>query len=324
MKYRLIFGFFLVLGGGCFWTISHLFTRPSPEEFYVLIQKGCPTQKIAQKISTSFPLPQITGWLVYGYFYGSGKAGRLQAGEYKFPRGLSLKDRISSLCVGSHRVVYRLTLIEGETVQGFLQKLREAPALEGDVAEDIPEGSLQPDTYHYFYGEKRQQLLDRMRSAMKDFLEKQWFERPEGSVLTSIDQWITLASIVEKETGLSEERPKVAAVFLNRLRKGMRLQADPTVAYGLQVKYQKNRWPDLTKRDLKEDTPYNTYTRHVLPPRPIACPGEASLKAVLFPDKTSALYFVAKGNGAHIFSEDLATHQYHHQELRRRRLNGAL
>ena len=191
-------------------------------------------------------------------------------------------------------------------VREVLTLLKEEPLLEGEVSGDIPEGSLLPQTYHFTYGDQRSTLIDRMRSGMTQTMGELWDKRKPGLPFETQQQALTLASIVEKETGIDSERPRVAAVFINRLRKGMRLQTDPTVAYGLEKTGAASH--TLTLADLRTPTPYNTYLIDGLPPTPIANPGRAAIEAVLNPADTNDLYFVATGTGGHNFSATLEQH----------------
>jgi UPF0755 protein len=210
-------------------------------------------------------------------------------------------------------------LIEGQTFKEMLALIRTndnlVHILDGAGAQEImtrlghagenPEGRFLPDTYHFPQGTTDLSFLQRAYNAMEHCLAEQWAKRDAGLPLNSPYEAVTLASIVEKETGLAEERPRIAGVFIRRLQKGMRLQTDPTVIYGLGKRFD----GDLRASDLRADTPYNTYTRDGLPPSPIAMPGIASIRAVLHPAKGDALYFVAKGNGSHYFSRTLKEHE---------------
>lgn len=240
---------------------------------------------------------------------------RVKAGEYAFTHQASLRDVIDTLISGE-TVVRRLTIPEGLTTAEVLRRVGEADGLAGDVEGAVPEGSLLPDTYHFSWGDKRADLVDRMRKAMEASLAKVWKERPTDFPLSSPQQLATLASIVEKETGLAAERPRVAAVFLNRLAKGMKLQSDPTVVYALMLTRGPSDRP-LTRKDLESESPYNTYYAEGLPPGPIANPGLASLEAVIQPAETDALYFVADGSGGHAFSRTLDDHNRNVSKWRR-------
>ena len=181
------------------------------------------------------------------------------------------------------------------------------PILVGTVAKTYEEGSLLPETYHFSRGETRQALLDRMAADMTRVLSALWQERDMGLPLTTMNEALILASVVERETGLAAERPKVAAVFLNRLRLGMRLQSDPTVIYPLSDGLGVMERP-LTFKDLETPSEYNTYLHAGLPIGPISNPGKASLDAVMHPLASDALYFVADGSGGHVFAKSLEAH----------------
>ena len=205
-------------------------------------------------------------------------------------------------------VVRSFTIPEGLTVAEAMEIVAKAKGLAGAMPSSLPdEGRLLPETYHYSYYDSKAQAVRRMEKALDDALAKAWAGRDEGLPLNSPEEALILASIVEKETGVKAERARVAAVFLNRLRKGMRLQSDPTVIYGItQGKGPLGR--DLTRADLDTLTPWNTYEITGLPPTPIANPGLASIKAVLHPEQSDDLYFVADGSGGHAFSKTLNEH----------------
>jgi len=200
-------------------------------------------------------------------------------------------------------IIHKITVAEGLTVQQIVQLLNNEKSLDGDVTGAIAEGSLLPETYHFTYGDKRRDLIKRMQTDMSAQLAALWKSRKEGLPFTTPEQALVLASIVEKETGVDGERGRVASVFINRLRKGMKLQSDPTVAYGLHKSGE-----GLTLDDLRTPTPYNTYVIDGLPPTPIANPGHAAILAVLNPPDTNDLYFVATGNGGHNFAATLDAH----------------
>ncbi len=230
----------------------------------------------------------------------------LRAGEYAFTAAISARDAIRLLQSG-RTVMRRLTVPEGWTVAEVGTQLVATEGLVGDVGPLPPEGSLLPETYHFAFGDRRADLLRRMTSSMSETLDQLWPLRQRPSPLASPEEAIILASIVEKETGIAAERPRVAAVFLNRLRRGMRLQSDPTVVYGLTLG-QRPLGRALTRDDLNSPTPYNTYQIDRLPPGPIANPGRAAIEAVLNPVQSTEYYFVADGTGGHVFSRTLAEH----------------
>ena len=232
--------------------------------------------------------------------------GPLRAGEYAFAAEISIREAIALLSSGD-TVVRRLTFAEGLTTTEMLARIAAAEGLEGPIGEPPGEGELLPDTYHFSYGDRRRDLVARMRRERVALLDSLWPDRAPGLRLADKRAAAILASIVEKETGLAAERARIAAVFHNRLRRGMPLQSDPTVVYGIT----EGRGPlgrELTRRDLKFRSPYNTYLVTGLPPTPIANPGRAALIAVLHPAGTDELYFVADGKGGHLFARGLAEH----------------
>jgi len=236
----------------------------------------------------------------------AGKAGRLKAGEYEIPPGSSASEVMAILVMGGTRV-YKLTVPEGLTSAEVVRLVAAAPVLAGEAGPVPAEGTLLPETYHYSRGDDRADLVRRMTGDMTATLERLWAERDPDLPLDRPEQALILASIVEKETGLAAERPFIAGVFYNRLKAGMPLQSDPTVAYAL-------AGPAgvldraLTRADLDTASPYNTYLHKGLPPGPIANPGRAALDAVLHPEATDALYFVADGDGGHAFASTLEEH----------------
>jgi UPF0755 protein len=240
--------------------------------------------------------------------------GPLHAGEYAFLPGQSLHDVLRQLREG-RTVVHRLTLPEGFSVAEIVARVNADPALSGSPEAKPAEGSLMPDTYNFSLGDSRADMVARMRRAMDKALAEAWAKRSPSVRLSSPAAALILASIVEKESAIAAERPKVAAVFLNRLALGMKLQADPTVIYALTD----GRAPlgrPLSHADLAIDSPYNSYLHDGLPPTPIACPGRGALNAVLHPDATGALYFVADGSGRHVFADSLDEHNRNVVKLR--------
>ncbi len=231
----------------------------------------------------------------------------IKAGEYEFSPRISMRDALALIRSG-HVVTYKLTLPEGWTSARILKRIREQPTLAGEVTRPVPEGSILPDTYLYQRGTSRDDLIARMQAARDRLLKDLWARRAGGLPLKTPEEAVILASIVEKETGLAEERPRVAAVFLNRLRKHMRLQSDPTIIYGITEGKSRLDRP-LRRSDIAEKTPYNTYQINGLPPTPIANPGRDALAAVLNPIKSDELYFVADGTGGHVFASNIKEHR---------------
>lgn len=227
--------------------------------------------------------------------------GPLHAGEFAFPAHVSLEAVFETLRHG-RQVEHHLTIPEGLTTQDITALINDAPAMTGQVSL-AREGAILPNTYDYLYGTPRRVLLARAERALSAAMAKLWPDRAPGLPLTSPEEAITLASIVERETAKPEERPLVASVYLNRLNKGMRLQADPTVIYGLSDGRGVLDRP-LDHTDLLQPSAYNTYLNTGLPPGPIAAPGIASIEAVLHPADTDDFYFVADGHGGHAFSKD--------------------
>ena len=246
--------------------------------------------------------------------YGGG--GTLKAGEYEIPAGASMRD-IMEVMQSGRSVQYSLTIPEGMTVVQAFERIANTPELDGEMpAEMPPEGSLAADTLKFTRGANRGDIIEKLMADQKELVERIWATRDEDLPLKDINEFVTLASIVEKETGRADERPRVAAVFLNRLKRGMRLQSDPTILYGLFGG--KGRPPDrpIYRSDIETPTPYNTYVINGLPPTPIANPGRAALEAVANPSRTDELYFVADGYGGHVFARTLEEHNENVARLR--------
>lgn len=233
------------------------------------------------------------------------RARALKAGEYLFPASVSPRAAMDMLTDGAV-VARKVTVAEGLTTRRILEIVRDAEGLTGAITLSPGEGALLPETYHVALNDSRDALIRRMSEAMTETLAALWPARAEGLPIETPEQAVILASIVEKETGIAEERAHVAGVFINRLRRGMRLQSDPTVIYGLDPSGSLGR--GLTRRDLETATPYNTYVISGLPPGPICNPGRDALVAVLHPLETDNLYFVADGTGGHAFATTLAEH----------------
>lgn len=242
---------------------------------------------------------------------------RIKAGEFQLRSGTTPEQLLHQLADGKV-IQHTITLIEGETFAQMMQRVSTDPVLvhrlENTDAETVmtaigypdlhPEGRFLPETYHFPRGTSDIDYLRRAFREMETFLQESWRERDKDLPLKTSYDALILASIVEKETGVVEERPTIAGVFVRRLRKGMRLQTDPTVIYGMGDSYD----GDIRFRDLRQDTPYNTYTRYGLPPTPIAMPGKDAILAALHPASGDALYFVSRGDGSHKFSSTLEQH----------------
>ncbi len=249
-------------------------------------------------------------------------AGSLQSGEYLFSPRMSMLDVMTTIRDG-RAITHRISIPEGLTTHQIFERLQQDEVLVGDLPDQLPpEGSLMPDTYPFQRGTTRQQVLDQMRQSQERFIKTVWDRRIDGLPISSPEEMVILASIVEKETGRADERPLVASVFINRLNKGMRLQSDPTIIYGLFGGEGKPSDRPIYKSDIQRATPYNTYQIDGLPPGPIANPGRAALEAVANPSRTDKLFFVADGTGGHAFAVTLAEHEENvrrWREIERRR-----
>ncbi len=320
---KLIFALLLVIaaaGLGLFWQSTQQFAaRPlvlSDQERVLVVERGDGFSNVLNKIrALGVAQGQDLEWKALAATMNV--AAHLQVGEYAITSGMSPRELLRRLEKGE--VIQRkFTIVEGWS----LRELRAALAAEPLLVHHIdslsdaqlmvrldrdnvfPEGRFLPETYKYTRGTSDLAILDRAGKAMDKALAEAWESRAPDLPLTSPEQLLTLASIVEKETGKADERPQIAGVFVRRLKIGMRLQTDPTVIYGMGSAYAGN----IRKADLATDTPYNTYTRAGLPPTPIALPGKAALQAAAHPVEGDALYFVARGGGAHHFSADLSEH----------------
>jgi UPF0755 protein len=319
----------LGLAAGGLWldyrkTIDTPLNLPEPAVFE--INKGDGLARIAEGLEARKIIrkPLWFKWLAYR----EGTAKRIKFGEYEIPPRITPRELLAMFAAGKVRQ-HPVTLVEGHTFRDILAELARHPALVATVAgkppEEImallgapdqkPEGLFFPDTYFVAKGTADLDVLKRAFRQMSAVLDREWPNRAEGLPLANPYEALILASIVEKETGRPEERPRIAGVFVRRLQSGMRLQTDPAVIYGLGESFAGN----LRKDDLRRDTPYNTYTRSGLPPTPIALPGLAALRAALHPEAGASLYFVARGDGSHVFSTTLEEHQKavdHYQKQR--------
>ncbi len=292
-------------GAGFFWLQSAYTASSSTDsDKIIVIERGSSVASIARQL-------QDEGLIKFARVFRLGvrliaDQRPLQAGEYRIPAQASAAA-IASILKSGEQVVHKTTLAEGLSSIQIVDLLRDEPLLAGEIEPVPPEGTLLPETYHFHRGETRAEIVRRMRTALKDVLGELWATRAADLPFRTPEEAVILASIVEKETAVEAERELVAGVFVNRLRKGMRLQSDPTVVYGITRGAGPLGRP-LSRADLDAETAYNTYKINGLPPSPIANPGRASIAAVLNPATTDALYFVADGSGGHAFAKTLDEH----------------
>ena len=300
--------------GAAFWWLQHPLTL-AHDEVEVSIEPGTPVREIVRLWRDAGVQDQPE--LIYQWFRWSGDAKRIRAGSYLISPGATPRTLLEKMVRGDEELE-SVHVIDGWTIKQMRAALAAAPGLKQTTAGMTDdqlmaaigapgtraEGRFFPDTYIYSRGVKDVLVLRRAHDALERQLQAAWALRAADSPLKSADEALTLASVVEKETGAAADRGKVAAVFSNRLRLGMPLQSDPTVIYGMGAAYDGN----IHKTDLQTDTPYNSYTRTGLPPTPIALPGRDALRAAVRPDASKALYFVSRGDGTSVFSETLNAH----------------
>lgn len=290
------------------------YINPTGEDRYVDIPKGTSSYGVASLLGKNF----LERHKIHILLRLSGYGRRVQAGEYRFSGMMTWREVFHALKHAHQRVPRKVRIIEGMTVAQALRRLNRASGLEGASLSAPLEGMIFPDTYIYYKGDARLTLYKKMVGRMEVMMKELWGLRDkEKCHVSSPEQLLALASLVEKETSVPKERARVAGVYLNRLKIGMRLQADPTVLYGLRK--EKGRSKELSRDDLRKPHPYNTYLNYGLPPTAICIPSLASLRAAAFPQPSGNLYFVAKGDGSHIFSRNLAEHRVYHQKLRQLR-----
>ncbi len=284
------------------------------EDKVVFIEKGSSLNQIATKLKSEDVIYSRILFKVFSYLNGT--QSDLKAGEYLFTKNISLY-RVNQTLVWGRVFVYPLIIPEGYTNQQIFEIIRNASVLTGDIDETLyREGQLMPNTYYVVRGMTRAGILEQMKSLMDYVLEEEWQSRAPGLPYKNKYEALIMASIVEKETGIESERNLIAGVFVNRLKKGMKLQTDPTVVYAITKGYGSMRGQALYRKDLSVDSKYNTYKYYGLPIGPICNPGAAAINAALHPEDTEYLYFVANGNGGHKFSIDYKSHQDAHQEWR--------
>jgi UPF0755 protein len=253
-------------------------------------------------------------WAFIGAVFALKARSELKPGEYEFRKSASLRDVIGTIVEGKV-VQHSVTVPEGLTSEQIVARLTDNDLFSGSIREIPREGTMLPETYKFPRGTTREQVIQRMQSAQKRLVAEIWEHRSPDAPLKSPEQLVTLASIVEKETGKADERSRVAAVFANRLQKKMKLQSDPTIIYGL-VGGKGTLGRPIKRSEISQPSPYNTYTIDGLPPGPIANPGRASLEAAANPARTRDIFFVADGTGGHAFSESLDAHQKNVAKLR--------
>ncbi len=310
----------LLLGGFIGWRFIEFRDKPLPpvdgDEAVFTINSGSSLRQVSRQLAARGLIDEA--WLFELLARSQSDAGAIKAGEYRIRPGDTAQTLLQRLRDGDS-VSHAFTIIEGWTFRQLREQLAKNPVLRHTIdpsdSDDAvmsrlghpgehPEGRFLPDTYHFPRGTSDIQFLERAYHAMEKALDEEWRERAPGLPLNTPYEALILASIIEKETGAAFERPLIAAVFIQRLKKGMRLQTDPTIIYGLGEDYDGN----IRYRDLKRKTPYNTYIIRGLPPTPIALPGRDALHAALHPADSDALYFVSKGDGTHYFSRTLEEH----------------
>lgn len=305
--------FSLLCVGFVYYVVAPLKLRPQSQEIVILPNSGL--KSIAQQLVQQGVLTEPWRFILLAKILR--KEAFLQAGDYTLNKNINPYHLLLSLNHGK-ATQGSITFIEGRTFAQMRNKLLVNEAVYQSIASlsdseilqklgsshRVAEGLFFPDTFYFSRNTHDIALLRRSYDAMQSKLETAWVGRDTNLPYTNSYQALIMASIIEKETGKASERSMIAGVFINRLRLGMRLQTDPTVIYGMGLQYQGN----IRKKDLMIDTPYNTYTRDGLPPTPIAMPGLASIEAALHPEKTKALYFVGRGDGSHVFSNNLQEH----------------
>jgi len=291
----------LLIAGVAEWCLAG-FDAPGPaaghgSETVVLIKPGSGLHGVAEALGEAGVVSRP--WLFQIGVRFSGKTSALRAGEYAIPSRASMRA-IMELLVAGHSIQHKLTVAEGLTSAMVYELVKDAPALKGAAGTVPPEGVLLPETYLFTRGTTRAGIIAKMEQGQAALLDRLWAQRAPGLPFKTKQEALILASIVEKESGIPEERRHIASVFLNRLRIGMRLQSDPTIIYGITKGYPLGR--RIKQSEIDAATPYNTYVIAGLPPQPICNPGKDSIAAVLNPAESKDLYFVADGSGGHVFA----------------------
>ncbi len=329
LPFIITFLIIVVLNIGCLLQLKHFAEKPLPikQEIIFTLPPGTSRDGL-EKLLRQKDLTRHVRWLPWlmGLEF---KLAPVKAGTYRIKPGMTVRDLLK-LLVSGKEAQFTIRFVEGSTIKDCLGVLAQAPYLKHDLKNITPkalaekwgysmssllEGQFYPDTYLYTANTLDSTILKRASQRMKATLSEIWKRRDEGLPYTSPKALLTMASIVEKETGVKEERARIASVFINRLRAGMKLQTDPTVIYGLGDNYR----GVITRQDLIKPTPYNTYIITGLPPTPISIPSQASLEAAAHPEKSTYLYFVADGCGSHVFSTNLVHHNHAVQQYRQQK-----
>lgn len=293
---------------------NHALSVPGPlaQATTIVVPRGAGSRDVGDLLEKAGAVE--SSWLFFAAVQTAGDRGKLKAGEYQIPAHASLGDVVAMIAAGKV-MQHPITIPEGLTSQQIVARLAGEDVLSGTIEQTPPEGSLLPETYNVVRNTPRAELLQTMTEKDRALVREVWAGRDPGLPLKTPEELVTLASLIEKETAIPGERPRIAAVFINRLRRGMRLQSDPTIIYGL-VGGKGTLGRPISRADIADATPYNTYTIRGLPPGPITNPGKASLEAAAHPAKTDDLYFVADGHGGHAFAATFAEHRKNVERLR--------
>ena len=291
------------------------YRKPGPltETKLIPVNRGDGLTTVTQRLADEGAISNPTIFRIAARYTGASNS--LKFADYEIPAGASMAEVLSIVTSGKG-FSFNVTIVEGWTSWQVVEKLKSVDSLTGEIAEIPPEGSLAPNTYSYSRGATRASLIEQMKDAQTQILEEAWLVRDPETPLKTREEALILASIIEKETGLPEERPQVASVFVNRLNRGMRLQTDPTVIYGITLG-QGTLGRGLRRSELNRETPYNTYVIPALPPGPISNPGKAAIEAALNPAETEYVFFVADGTGGHAFAKTLDEHNRNVAEWRK-------
>jgi len=298
----------IVLFGTGLYLGKQSFDAPGPlkADKTVLIAKGAGLNSITDILERNRVIDQPLLFKMGVRAYKAQK--NLKAGEYAFSKAMSMHEVMETLTSGKS-ILYAFTAPEGLTSVQIFARLANNKVLTGDMPALPPEGAMLPETYSFQRGDSREKVVKQMLSDQKKALAEIWAKRAPNLPISTPEELVTLASIVEKETGVASERPLVASIFINRLNKGMKLQSDPTIIYGIFGGEGKPKGRPIYRSDIDKPTPYNTYTIPALPPGPIANPGKAAMEAVAHPAKSEFLFFVADGTGGHVFAKTLQEHE---------------